>query len=401
MIQQVNSDQIADIRTVKSPVRSAIFVGLLAAAVCFVWLFLNTHYLYSGNWTSVYYTGALTPMPSELAAEHIYQYPNVVGYDAQFYHLIAHDPLFNRGFARFIDYPRFRYRRIFISGLAALLSSGHDKWVDPAYVAVVLGFVFIGSFWLARWSTTLGFSPAWGLLFLVIPATLVTMLLMIVDGALAALAVGAFWYAERQNQVKLFAVLACACLVREIGVLLLGGYCLWLLFQRKPVRAILFGTAAVPLLLWLWFVQLHTTGDHRAMIALIPLNGLIGAIAGSFNDEHSVLLALDAVAMGGMLLAFGFATYYFLRRETRSPAAFMVAGFIVLGMFVSNEGAIWPEVNSFGRVFSPVILFVAMTGLVQRNWWAMLPIGLVDLRIVTVFLVHLGRILHAMMAGRS
>jgi hypothetical protein len=384
----------------KVSVQTPAFVGLLAVTICFGWLYLNTHYLRGNNWTCVFYTGVRVPMPAELAHENIYLFPGVVGYDAQFYHLIAHDPLFQKGFGHFIDDPRFRYRRILIPGLAALLSFGDDSRVDSAYIAVVLALVYLGAFWLTSWSMSHGLSPAWGLLFLVIPATLVTMLLMVVDGALAALTIGAIWYAERQNQKRLFLVFACAALVREIGIFLLAGYCLWLLVQRKPRRAAIFGTAALPLFLWLWFVQLHTAAGSKQMLSAIPFRGLYGAVASHWVYRQPVLVALDFVAMGGMLLAFTFAIYYFARRETRSPAAFMVAGFIFLGVFVGNSAGIWPEVNSFGRVFTPVLLFVAMTGLVRRNWWTLAPIGLIDLRIGAVFAYHSEAVAHAILARR-
>jgi hypothetical protein len=380
-------------------VRTAALTGLLATSICLGWLYLNTHFLRADNWTSVFYTGARMPIPPALADEHIYQFPGVVGYDAQLYHLIAHDPLFKRGFARFMDDARFRYRRILVPGLAALLSLGHSNWVDPAYIAVVLAFVYLGSYWFARWSMSHNLASAWGLLFLVIPATLVTVLLMVVDGALAALTVGAIWYAERQHSARLYLVLACAGLAREIGVFMVAGYCLWLLVQRKPLRALVFGTAAVPLLLWLWFVQLHTEPSALTILTAIPFLGLYRAIVGHWIYQQPILLVLDFVAIGGMLLAFTFAIYYFLRRETRNQAAFMVAGFVLLGIFIGNSN-IWPEVNSFGRVFSPVLLFVAMTGLLRGNWWTLAPIALIDLRIGAVFVYHAGAVAHAILSRR-
>src|SRR5882724_6799272 len=132
--------------------RAPLLVALCAVALAFCWQFAMVHFLYEDNWTSLYYTGATAPMPIEMAPEHIYLFPNVVGYDGQMYHLIAHDPLFRRNFARDLDMPRVRYRRILVPGLAALLSLGRDQWVDRAYFTTILGFVFLGTFWLARWS---------------------------------------------------------------------------------------------------------------------------------------------------------------------------------------------------------------------------------------------------------
>jgi hypothetical protein len=45
------------------------------------------------------------PLPAVLTGGHTYRVSDEVGYDAQFYLLIAHDPLNRRGFISFVDNP--------------------------------------------------------------------------------------------------------------------------------------------------------------------------------------------------------------------------------------------------------------------------------------------------------
>jgi hypothetical protein len=385
--------------TGRRSVLSAALMGLITAGICFGWFYFTTRYLYNGNWTSVYYTGSLRPMPPELASENIYMFPGVLGYDGHFYHLIAHDPLFQRGFSRFQDLPRVRHRRILVPALAALLAFGHSNWVDPAYILVILASVYLGTFWLSMWSMRRGYSPAWGLLFLALPAGLLTMLFVVVDGTLAALTVGFFWYAERRNSLKLFLVLACAALTRETGLFLIGGYCLWLLFQHQTVRAFIFGAAAIPACLWFWFVQMHTKPTVFAYFSPIPLIGIYRSVLDPYVYKQHILLILDYVGTVGILLAFVIAAYYIARRQAWNPGTFMAAAFLVFLFFVSDLG-VWREVNSFGRVSTPLLLFVALTGLSRGNWWALAPVALIDLRIATVLVYHAGLIVQTILSKR-
>jgi len=82
-----------------------------------------------------------------------------------------------------------------------------------------------------------------------------------VDIALASLTIGFAFYARWGPPWKLYLVLVCAILARETGALLVGGYCVYLLWQRLPRKAFPFGTAAVPALVWFLYLQARTRGD--------------------------------------------------------------------------------------------------------------------------------------------
>ncbi|MGH9662537.1 MAG: hypothetical protein ACRD96_28570, partial [Bryobacteraceae bacterium] len=205
--------------------RSPLAFALLAAAICLAWQTATVEANYGGDWTALYCTGELLPTPPALAAENIYRFSGSLGYDGQFYHYIAHDPFFQRGLDRYVDAPRLRYRRILVPALAWLAGAG--RFVDPAYFGVVLLFVFAGARWLARCAMEQGRSPAWGLAFLVAPATAVSVDRMTVDVALAALCC-AFALNPRSRLV-----LALAALTRETGFLLAAASAAASLAQRR------------------------------------------------------------------------------------------------------------------------------------------------------------------------
>jgi hypothetical protein len=397
------SSENPDGKNPRDSVAAAVAVGLIVVAICFGWLFLTTHYLHNGNWTSVFYTGALRGVPADLAkTENIYLFPKVAGYDGQQYHLIAHDLFDKKGYDSFLDQPRARRLRILIPALAALFSFGNSDGLHFAYIAIVVFSFYLGAFWLARWSGASGFSSAWGLLFLIMPATLVSLLFMTVDGTLGALAIGFIWYAKRQSTVALYILLVCAALTREMGFFFIAGYCLWLLSQRQLKRAIVFGTAGIPALLWYYYVIIHTGTSKMEWFSPIPFLGVWRGIVGHWNypPGQQFLLVLDFVAMAGMLLAFVFAFYYFVKRETRNATTYMSLVFLVFATFMCNE-YVWPEVNGYGRYYTSLLLVIATTGMLRGNWWTLLPTALVDLRILSVFAKHSLTIVQAALGKHS
>src|SRR5580700_2994804 len=99
-----------------------ILTGLGCAALTLCWQFLTVHYNYSGNWTALFCSGSSMRQPPQLANERIYVFANSNGYDGQFYHYLAHDPLLTGGLAAvYIDAPRLRCRRILMPAIAYML----------------------------------------------------------------------------------------------------------------------------------------------------------------------------------------------------------------------------------------------------------------------------------------
>jgi hypothetical protein len=381
--------------------RNSLLVALCATALSFCWQFAMVHFDYGDNWTSLFYTGdARAHVPDELASEHIYRFPNVVGYDGQLYHLIAHDPLFRRNFAASLDMPRVRYRRILVPGLAALLSLGRDQWVDRAYFATILGFVFLGTFWLARWSAAHGRSAYWGFLFLATPAALSSVPLMVIDVSLAALTAGFIWYAEQKSPAKLFAVLACAVLARETGILLLAGWCGWLLYRREVTRAMSYATAAVPAACWAFFVTMHTKQPGPVWLSPIPLYGIFYTFGHPFHYPPglmaNLLLPLDRLGLIGMLVALAFVSRDALRPAIRDHKTFAALAFAALALFLSG-GDVWPEVGAFGRNFTPLLLIVAISGIASHDWRRFIPLLLIDPRISIMYATQAERIVRGIL----
>src|SRR2546422_3110372 len=120
-------------------------LACIAAVVCitlgFAWQFLTVRYNYGGNWTALFCTGSAFPPPAPLARENIFVFANSTGYDGQFYHYVAHDPLYQTDVGRSIPDASVRYRRILLPGLAYLLAWGRQDWIDASYYTCNLSFL--------------------------------------------------------------------------------------------------------------------------------------------------------------------------------------------------------------------------------------------------------------------
>lgn len=344
-------------------------IGTLAVLL---WQFATVTANYKGNWTALFCTGQILKQPPALAPEHIYLFPGTAGFDGEYYHYIAHDPFFRHGFDRYVDAPRLRYRRILVPGLAFLLAAGQSGGIDRAYYIVCLFFTWLGIFWLSEYAAMIGRHRAFGLIFLILPAVVVTTDRMVADGALAAFAAGFALYCLRPTSPnwKMYVLLGAAALTRETGLVLACAFCLYELFRRRPKPAVFAALAIVPCLAWYAFVGLHTVPfDYGGYYA--PLSSTFGALFHPASYPPSVrfrpvVQAADVLALLGMLLAIVLAFVALIRGKIR-PVAIASALFALIAIVVQRPEN-WGEVYDFGRVFTPLLLFLLLDWLAAPDW---------------------------------
>lgn len=366
--------------------RSSLIYALLCAALVLGWQSLSVTWNYGGNWTALFYTGDYGRIPPALAWEEIYRIPASAGYDGQFYHYVAHDPLLSHGMAAYVDNPRLRWRRILVPGLAWAAAAGRSQWVDPAFFAVTLAFVFLGAYWLSRYCRCYGRHPAWGLAFALVPAVVVSIDRMTIDTALMALCAGFALYAEAEPSWKLYPVLVLAPLARETGLLLVLAWCVWLLVRKDWKRALVFSTALVPYLGWLAFVASRTDPDLTSWSSWVPFTGLVSrtlhplqyAVTGRWLAAAAVT---DYLAVLGIWAALGFTVAAVaVKRWKLTPIDMSAAAFTVVLAFLAKPD-IWAEAYSFGRTLSPLLVLLATAGIARGAWWRLTPLGTVLPRI--------------------
>jgi len=375
--------------------------ALLCAAA---WLFLNVVFQYSGHSSGLFFTGAKSVLPSEIDTGHTYRVNDDVGYDGAFYHLIAHDPLNRRGFLHFVDNPRLRWRRIGLPALAALLTFGSDQWVDLAYIAIQLLFVYLGTLWLGRFALGRGLHPVWGLTFLLIPAVAVSLDRMTVDLPLAALSIGLAVYADAPKpNWPVYAMLCAAPLVRETGMILVAAWCLYS-FVRRDWREMALGAAcASPALAWWTCVQWHTLADSNLYLSVYPFSGIIQRTLSGTGDPTTTLWLraaniLEWVALAGMWLALVLALFLLFWRLRKRAGFIELAAVLFLG-FAAMLGRfeLWASAYATARSMSPLLIMLGLLALERRSAIFAAPLLLVVPRIALQYEAQLKGVLRGML----
>ncbi len=378
--------------------------GLAAAALALAWMALTVTYNYRGEWSALFYTGSSVRIPAAIDFERTYQVPRSPGFDGQFYHFLAHDPWITRGFDGYIDNPRLRWRRILLPAMAWMFAAGSDEGIDAGFVATILLFVALGTMWMARHAGAAGLSPAWGLLFLAVPATLVSLDRMTVDVALCALCAAFAVYATpRPDWRMLGPVLATAPLARETGLCLPVAYGIYALRRKRWKDAGIAALTAAPAGLWTLYVHAQTAPDLTKWTGF-PLAGLIARTAHPFPYATPTAwlkqaALLDFIAILGMWLALALAVQALLLR--RSGPVELACGLFAAAAIALSKPDIWTEAYAFARTQSPLLLCLVLAGWPSQFWSSGIPLALSIPRVVFQLGPQFFGILHAWLGKRS
>ena len=348
-------------------------VAAAATALVWLWLALTVRYNYGGNWTGLFCTGAKQRVPTGLLAEEIHVLPASWGYDGQFYHYIAHDPLGRTQLPSYIDAPQLRYPRILIPALAYLVALGQARFIDSAYFAVVLGFVFLGCCWTSRFAVLHRRHPLWGFLFLAVPSVLISIDRMTVDVALAALCVGVAVFAAEGRNRPLLLLLIAAPLVRETGPALTAAYCLWVLLRGERRRAIYGALTILPFAMWCLYLKLHFVAQDFSPLLSPPLRDLAGVLLHPYPYPGSpamnaIVTSADVLALAGSLAAIGLAFRFGVKRS--GPLweyMLLAAGVVGLALALFAIRGVWEQAYGHARVLSPLFILLALGSLERRS----------------------------------
>ncbi len=347
----------------------------MCAALVLAWQYLTVTYNYQGNWTGLFCTGERASVPPALASG-TWRFPGSGGYDGRLYRYVAHDPFFRLDYRKYFDYPRLRYRRILVPLLAFALALGRDSLIDAAYIAVILLSVGLGVYWTGRWFAQRGRHPAWGAVFLLVPATLTTIDRMLLDGPLVTIFAGFAYYAGAGSTSRLWAILAIAPLVKETGVLMIAGQCVYELWKRRVGRAVLFGLAGTPAALWTWFVSSHTPASDAWHIFERPIAGHIDRLLRVSHYplprwQEAIMQTADVLAMLG-LLAGCVLVVWWIRRKGLGPVEIAAGLFAVLALAIGNQDHL-TDAYGYARPVSPMLWFVMVNGIAESRWLMAAP----------------------------
>jgi hypothetical protein len=364
--------------------RRAWVPALVGTLLGLSWQLLTVHYNYGGNLTALFCTGSNVPTPPSLASEHIYVFPNSGGYDGQSYHYVAHDPLCRSDIGRAVPDPKVRYPRILLPGMAYLAALGRQPWIDVSYAACNLGFLFLGSWWLALLLIRLRIHPWFAAFYVLAPASLISLDRLVVDLALTSLCLGFAVYAGSGPKWKLYALLVAAALCRESGFLLTAAYALHLLALRRFRLSLLFTTAILPAVAWNAYVVLRIPGgpafDLRYFVPLLGLIRWMGRpTAYPFGPvANAAIRAFDGVELAGLALAMALG-FRDLRRALVDPVRTACLLWALFGLTLSEFT--WTDCYATARILSPLLLLLFLRSFAGSEKLGRLPLAMVVPRV--------------------
>jgi hypothetical protein len=359
--------------------------AFLAVLLVLVWTTARVHYANGGNWTALFCSGADFRVPPDLSAG-TYCVAGA-GYDGQFYRLLAHDPFMRRDYVRYVDSPQLRFRRLLVPLAAWLAACAQGQWIDGAYLAVEMVFLALGVYWCARLLERRGRCPLWGLLFVVVPATLASFDRMLVDGPLTALFAGFLLYCEEERWTRVWALAMLAALTRETGLLMVAALVMDRCWRRDWRGAVRFAASGIPALAWYGYLAARLPRDAPVGILAAPGWGLLRRMIWlrPYPDPQVQLLlrVTDFLAVLGLALSIFLAVRWLSRRRL-GPVALCVGLFAALALLLGAPDHM-RDAFGFGRPVSPLLLWVMLEAVSRKTWSALAPPLLVSLSVSFTF----------------
>lgn len=351
--------------------RECAALALIAVLAVFGWTAARVHFTNGGNWTALFSTGVDFPVPPDLAAG-TYQVPGT-GYDGQFYRLLAHDPFLRRNYARYVDLPQLRFRRALVPFAAWLLAFGQERWVDAAYIAVEMIFLALGVYWCGRWMARRGRSPAWGLLFVALPATLASFDRMLVDEALATLFAGFLLCSDEKRWTRVWLLAALAALTRETGMILAAALVIDRGLHLDWRGAARFAASLIPAAAWYGYLFTGLPPDRAPVELGIPIWGMVQRLflLRAYPDPAMQLLlrVTDFLALVGLAASIVLAIIW-LRRCKPGPVSISVGLFVALALVLASPVYLYDPFG-YGRPASPLLLWVMLEAVERGAWIAL------------------------------
>jgi hypothetical protein len=270
----------------------------VAIVVITFFLLLDLKVLWSHNWDPHAFILERRPeVPLEQGWD--------IGYDAQWYYLIAVDPL---GAAHKMDAPDLRYQRIIYPTLIRIISLGREDWMPWAILAINLGAATTITAILANLLSRRGVSPWFALVPVIWLGFALSMRLDLLEPLAIALAlVGWITYSENKPAVGIL-FFALSGLTKEIGLIFPIAIACWLIRQGKWRSATWIVVGSIlPYLAWQVYLRtwlgVSAVANAAKHLNLVPFSGFL--LIKDFPSRLLVWLwAIVPAILGGLGLTW-------------------------------------------------------------------------------------------------
>lgn len=208
------------------------------------------------------------------------------GYDGQFVYFIVRAP---STADQFLDVPAYRFQRILLPALGIVFSFGQDDLIPWALLAINLIALGAGTALLEKLLTDYGHSRWYALGYGFAVGTFGAARLELPEPLAYALVLGGIVMLRREQWLWGAVLFALAGLAKETALVFVGGYGLYLLYQREWVKAVGVGIiTGVPFAIWqvilydrLGNFGVDSGGAGASGFEIIPFGGILRILTGS------------------------------------------------------------------------------------------------------------------------
>jgi hypothetical protein len=223
------------------------------------------------------------------------------GYDGQFVYYIARD---SSTAAQYLDVPAYRFQRILLPIAGRLLAFGQESLLPWSFLFINLLAVAVGTWLLEQLLVGYKVSRWYALTYGLSIGILGSVRLSLSEPLAYGLVIGGVWLAGRDRWWFSACLFALAALAKETTLFFVGGFILYLLFQRQFLKAISLGAIAVlPFALWQLILRAHfgefgigSGGAMATSFEFIPFAGVVRIVTETPPDiRFQVILLFGAI----------------------------------------------------------------------------------------------------------
>jgi len=286
------------------------------------------------------------------------------GYDGQFFYAMAFDPFllaFKDNPIRYrdvVDAPPYRYGRIGFPLLTMLFSGDRPERYPQTMVSMIIAGSVVGALLLAAIAQHYESSPAWGLLFVLVPGFVQSLHVALPETIAAAGLLGGYWLLVRGRAGWAAALLAASLLLRETGIIFVIALVVWQAWRVRDRRAAgLLAASALPVVAWRAYVGWRLFADlHWDAVFFNPRNmgmpfkGILDMWRLVWSGQYlggAAEMAASAIFYP-LLLTAGLAIGAYLFYKRRDGLSGAILAYACLAVSLNYE-AIWCHVGNAER----------------------------------------------------
>jgi hypothetical protein len=295
------------------------------------------------------------------------------GYDGQFMYFMIYDPFIRAlrddvaRYRSFIDAPPYRYGRIGYSLLTKVVSLDDAMRYPAAMVWIILIATGVAGACASMLAARAGYTPAWGLVVLLIPGFWSSLDASLPEPLAAALMLGGLLCLQSNRWWLAGLLCASSLMVRETGVIFVCSFAVLAYQRTRSRRALGFAALALaPICLWRLYVgfTLYPDFGTRAFFfdpgdLTVPFAGFIelwGVVwRGEYFNSDRALVSAAITYPCVLAVGLGVAVISLTRQVTPVAIAATLYGLLAVSL---NYAAIWVHVGNGQR--GTFELFIAL-----------------------------------------